>query len=85
MADEGGQPNANLDNEGASICSSEEGHEDIEHTGANGVAGCFSAASISTDSTSAAVMNASMKTPCARFTSRANTVLTTELVKIHAS
>ena len=36
-------------------------------TGANGVAWCFSAANIRTDMTRAAVMNISMKTPCARF------------------
>src|SRR5258708_4882166 len=36
-------------------------------TGANGVTSCFSAANIRTDMTRAAVMNISIKTPCARF------------------
>jgi len=52
----------------------------LPHTGAKGVELCFSAASIRTARQSAAVMNISMNTPCARLTPGARNVLGVEEV-----
>jgi len=67
---EKGQSNANL-----SKRVKTGGVESWGHTGAKGVTLCFSAASIRTANTSAAVMNISMKTPWAEFTPFCRNVL----------
>lgn len=52
----------------------------IVQTGAKGVAWCFSAASMSTESTNAVVINISMKTPWARLIPGCRKVLRIEVV-----